>query len=186
MARMRTCWGNGGMDGKKVARRVPWWVRAAAGVVITLWVAVVVYGFLLLRVGNGQVTITNAGQFGDFFGAINALFSGFAFIGLTYTIHMQRQELELQRKELRAQRKEMKGSNEQLKAQVEAQYALIQATIAQVKVAGIQTQAEGIRLIAEAMHDPQSIKDASRQILQYGQEIETLAEKPKSDTNKNG
>ena len=33
------------------------------------------------------------GQFGDVFGAVNALFSGFAFAGLIYTVFLQREEL---------------------------------------------------------------------------------------------
>ena len=35
---------------------------------------------------------TDRGLFGDMFGAVNALFSGLAFAGIVYTIHMQRIE----------------------------------------------------------------------------------------------
>ena len=61
------------------------------------------------------------GQFGDMFGAINALFSGLAFAGLIYTIILQREELALQRKELVLTRDELKRSAE---AQEEASKAL--------------------------------------------------------------
>jgi hypothetical protein len=44
------------------------------------------------------------GTFGDMFGAVNALFSGLAFLGVIIAIILQRQELELQREELRASR----------------------------------------------------------------------------------
>jgi hypothetical protein len=47
-------------------------------------------------------------QFGEAFGAIEALFSGLAFAGLIYTIALQRKELQLQRKELRLTRKELR------------------------------------------------------------------------------
>ena len=50
------------------------------------------------------------GQFGDMFGAANALFSGFAFLGIIYTIYLQRNELALQREELRLTRDELKRS----------------------------------------------------------------------------
>ena len=40
------------------------------------------------------------GQFGDMFGAVNALFSGLAFAGLILTLILQRKELTLQRDEL--------------------------------------------------------------------------------------
>lgn len=62
-------------------------------------------------------TAEERGQFGDMFGASNALFSGLAFIGLIYAILLQRSELALQRIELKLTRKEMKGSREQLKLQ---------------------------------------------------------------------
>lgn len=64
------------------------------------------------------------GQFGDMFGATNALFSGLAFAGLIITLILQRKELGLQRdeleetrKELRNQREEFEKENETLKYQ---------------------------------------------------------------------
>ena len=64
------------------------------------------------------------GQFGDMFGAINALFAGFAFAGIILAIILQKNELSLQREELKLQRtelaqtrEEIKGQKEQLKAQ---------------------------------------------------------------------
>ena len=49
------------------------------------------------------------GQFGDMFGAVNALFSGLAFTGVIIAILIQRDELSLQRKELELNRKELAG-----------------------------------------------------------------------------
>lgn len=60
---------------------------------------------------------TKGGTFGDSFGALNALFSGFAFAGIIYTIFLQKQELKLQRKELRQTREEFIIQNETLKKQ---------------------------------------------------------------------
>ena len=57
------------------------------------------------------------GQFGDQFGAVNALFSGFAFAGLIFTIILQKKELALQREELTLTREELKGQKEQLEEQ---------------------------------------------------------------------
>ena len=48
------------------------------------------------------------GTFGDMFGSINALFSGFAFAGIIITIWFQRKELMLQRQELKDTREELK------------------------------------------------------------------------------
>lgn len=57
------------------------------------------------------------GQFGDQFGAVNALFSGLAFAGLIFTIILQKKELALQREELTQTREELRGQKEQLEIQ---------------------------------------------------------------------
>ena len=58
-----------------------------------------------------------AGEFGDMFGLANALFSGFAFLGVVVAILLQQQELRLQREELGHTREELRGQKEQLKLQ---------------------------------------------------------------------
>ncbi|WP_439605624.1 hypothetical protein [Hydrogenophaga sp.] len=67
------------------------------------------------------------GQFGDVFGAVNALFSGLAFAGLIFAILLQREDLELQRQELALNRQELartaqaqEQSEAALRAQAEA------------------------------------------------------------------
>ena len=57
------------------------------------------------------------GQFGDSFGAINALFSGLAFACVICTLVFQMRELRYQREELKNTQKVMEGQEEQLKAQ---------------------------------------------------------------------
>ena len=54
----------------------------------------------------GLLFLKEPGQFGDMFGAVNALFSGLAFAGVVIAILLQRQELKLQRKELKQTRQE--------------------------------------------------------------------------------
>lgn len=61
------------------------------------------------------------GQFGDMFGGLNSLFSGFAFAGIIVAIWLQRKELQLQREELQATREELKRA---AKAQEASQEAL--------------------------------------------------------------
>lgn len=58
------------------------------------------------------------GQFGDMFGAVNALFSGFAFAGVIIAVILQRNELALQRRELSASVEAQQGSRESLAEQV--------------------------------------------------------------------
>lgn len=115
------------------------------------------------------------GQFGDLFGAVNALFSGLAFAGLFYTIYLQRQELALQRKELALQRLEMKGSREQLQHQAQAQQSLFRATVAQIQVAAIQAEIEAIRIESANSINGTAYADdartASQRILKITEEL---------------
>jgi len=64
-------------------------------------------------------SIEVAGQFGDLFGAINALFSGLALAGVLVAIILQSKELELQREELKLTREEHKKHNQLVKSQLE-------------------------------------------------------------------
>ena len=57
------------------------------------------------------------GTFGDMFGAVNALFSGFAFAGLIVTLIMQHEELGLQRKELAQTNEELAAQRKEFAAQ---------------------------------------------------------------------
>ena len=56
--------------------------------------------------------MSSRGQFGDMFGAINAIFSGLALLGVVYAIFLQSEDLSLQRKELELTREELKRTTE--------------------------------------------------------------------------
>ena len=64
---------------------------------------------------------SDRGTFGDMFGAVNALFSGLAFVALIYTILQQREEIKINRKEIELNRKELKKSTV---AQIQSQESL--------------------------------------------------------------
>ncbi|WP_017687975.1 hypothetical protein [Paenibacillus sp. PAMC 26794] len=93
------------------------------------YIAIIAIGIFLIWAGSAAaiyrwVGDDDRGTFGDMFGAVNALFSGFAFAGLIYTIAVQRQELSLQREatemqteELKLQREETARSADQLEDQ---------------------------------------------------------------------
>lgn len=81
--------------------------------VILLWLA----NWFLLHLFGGESD--KRGQFGDMFGAANALFSGLAFAFLIYTIWLQREELRLQREELQMQRRALELQAEELKRQAD-------------------------------------------------------------------
>src|SRR5688500_3394636 len=60
-----------------------------------------------------------AGQRGDLFGAVNALFSAWAFVGVIVAILMQRTELQYQREELTETRKQLaRSADAQQKSEV--------------------------------------------------------------------
>lgn len=79
-----------------------------------LWALIVALWALSGHLIKGM---TNPGEFGDMFGAVNALFTGLAFATLIYTAWMQREELALQREELAATRAELSGQREQMRLQ---------------------------------------------------------------------
>jgi len=82
------------------------------------------------------------GQFGDMFGAVNALFSGLAFGGVIVAILLQRRELELQREELSLTRKELAIS---AAAQRESAVALTK----QVEIQAITAELNALVAISE-------------------------------------
>lgn len=69
--------------------------------VILIWSVSWVLGILLISSWEDR------GNFGDMFGAVNALFSGAALAGVVYAILLQRRDLELQRLELKLTRDEL-------------------------------------------------------------------------------
>jgi len=81
----------------------------AASFILAAWVFNLTF---LLYVPSEQ-----RGTFGDMFGAVNALFSGFAFLGVVVAILLQRKELELQRQELKDTRGVLSDQSDTIKKQ---------------------------------------------------------------------
>jgi len=59
---------------------------------------IIISGIYYHEVTENQVFNGKAGEFGDLFGALNAVFSGFAFSGLIITVIMQMKELKQKHK----------------------------------------------------------------------------------------
>ena len=95
-----------------IPKKVSWWpLWLTFAVIIFLWgMSIIVLCWLFPDIGM-------RGQFGDTFGAVNALFAGLAFAGIIFAIILQKKELELQRQELKETRDEIRGQKEQLQAQ---------------------------------------------------------------------
>lgn len=99
---------------EKNDKNLKWfWVANFAVILIWLFNA---FGYQIFN-----PSLESRAQNGDMFGPTNALFSGLAFVGLIYTIIMQRKELEMQRYELRMQREAMKAATDEQAKQAEAQ-----------------------------------------------------------------
>ena len=79
------------------------------------------------------------GTFGDLFGAINALFSGLAFLGVIIAIILQKKELEEQRKEIRESRK--------------AQQLTASALTKQLELQVLQNKIQSLNLLIESTND---------------------------------
>ena len=84
----------------------------------------VVFLIVLLIWGGSYLIIcyylkgwTERGQFGDLFGAVNALFSGLAFAGLIMTIWLQRRDLQYQRKSIEQTNQEMQHQTREFDVQ---------------------------------------------------------------------
>src|SRR4051812_20346093 len=77
--------------------RGPIWVAVALCGVVALWIATpFVIPWLARQFSSEPVPASQFGDYGAFanmFGAIDTLFTGIAFVGLVYTLIMQRREL---------------------------------------------------------------------------------------------
>src|SRR3954447_4954476 len=73
--------------------------------------------------------IAASGQIGDTFGAVNALFTGFALIGLVYTAVLQRQEIRTQEQDSQENKRALQRESRSLflAARLNATVALLQA-----------------------------------------------------------
>ncbi len=76
------------------------YLAAAGFVIVTMLFVAAIMPYLF------RYDFAKAGQFGDMFGAANALFYGFAFLMFIVTVSLQRNELVLQRNELKQTRLE--------------------------------------------------------------------------------
>ena len=112
-------------------REKKFWISFGIGafVVFGLWIGSACIIF------NIYPNLSDSGTFGDTFGAINALFSGWAFLGVIVAIILQKKELEEQRKEIRESRI----------AHQESAGALAD----QAKLSAIRTRIEALTLLIE-------------------------------------
>lgn len=81
---------------------------------VVLWIANLLWGIWAM-----DNNATNGGEWGDIFGAVNALFSGAAFIMIFRGYEMQRYEVKLAKRELEESKKQTKAQKLSLDKQNE-------------------------------------------------------------------
>ena len=89
--------------GMKNPKKATWVVVGVAVSVFVIWVIIFAIGLVNLRIDPAR-----AGQFGDLFGCVNALFTGLALAGVAYAVVLQHQELDAAQAQLRAAEDEAK------------------------------------------------------------------------------
>src|SRR5688500_18989503 len=96
--------------------RESWWFRPpfVVGILAVYFGIAIIYA---LQTPHRQGGYETAGQFGDMFGAFNAVVSGIAMLGVVAAIFMQRIQLRLQSDELRLQRQELEETRKELRGQ---------------------------------------------------------------------
>lgn len=99
-------------DNESSTRPTPFWpLLAALCGVFGLWLL----SYFLI---SGRYSdYAERGQFGDMFGAVNALFSGLAFAGVLYAVYIQREDLRVARQETAMTKEILKDQQTQLARQ---------------------------------------------------------------------
>jgi len=96
-----------------------------------------------VAVSQGITDANARGVFGDSFGGLTSLFSGFAFAGMIYAIIMQSKELELQREELALTRQELAASREEQAKAAAAQEELVEKQVMSSRIQGMAAIVQG-------------------------------------------
>ena len=121
-----------------------------SGIVIIIWL--ISFPLIKLLI-DYETDFSKIGVVGDSFGAINALFSGLAFVGLIFTIYLQKNELRLQREELRLQRNELKENREQLRRSAESQEKTEKLIKKQLKLGNKTAKINALTTIIESYNN---------------------------------
>ena len=87
--------------------------------------------------------LSERGLFSDSFGVLTALFSGSAFLAMTYTINLQMKELRLQREELMLTRQELAAAKEEQRRSADAQQEMVEKQISAAKITELSALVQG-------------------------------------------
>jgi hypothetical protein len=116
------------------------------------------------------------GQFGDMFGAVNALFSGLAFAGIIYTIYLQRNELQLQRAELELTRNELARSATAQEGATTAMSRQIEVASATARLAALTPLVDHYSALSTGRGSVEARRNARLKWASYNEQIENILE----------
>ena len=107
---------------------------------VTVFIAVTAVWFFSFFVVRGLFGAPdNAGIAGDLFGAVGALFSGWAFVGVLWAILLQRKSLQIQHDDLKATLEEMKQTREAHEESADTLWKQMETTRIQTRVDILKT-----------------------------------------------
>ena len=152
-------------------------------IITGLWIGSA--GFIFCNIGYPNT----AGEAGDLFGAIGALFSGWAFCGILWAILLQRKSLQIQHDDLMASLEEMKQSREAHEESAEALNRQIEATNINSKVDILKTLIETIltcRGNGKLDKHFQKLQQEDENFRQYITDIEEIYEELRHSDNRSG
>jgi hypothetical protein len=142
--------------------------------VVGIWIAT---PFVISRLIESP---EDRGAFGNQFGAISTLFSGLAFLGLIWTIHLQRKDLAYQRGELKVQREELKQNTLELENQAQALKGQLDAAKISAKLSALPNLIEAeARHLSEVAEKPKTsyIGESVNHLSEYLSHLQKKADK---------
>lgn len=115
--------------------------------IVILWI---LYPFILIKFIN---EVNFRGLFGDSYGALNTLFSGFAFAALIFTIVQQNTQLQVQKEELVLQRKELELTRIELSRSAKAQESTEKSIKNQALLMEYSSRLDGLKTLYQTYKD---------------------------------
>ena len=112
---------------------------------------------------DAETKLSAAGQFGDMFGGVNALFTALAFSAVAWSAFMQRREMKMQRDELQAQREQLELQRLEMQStrSVIAQQAFESTFFKMIEVC--RSLHDGIRLDGDGLSHGNAVREIAKQ-----------------------
>jgi len=99
------------MSAPSTSCTIPSWIKSTSGLFLIIFAAIfILWSYFYISFGGIPDSEEKMGQFGDFFGAMNALASGLALAFIAYTAALQKDQLNLTRQDLLAQLSSMNAT----------------------------------------------------------------------------